>query len=221
MRNDKLKAINLRKRGLSYNEISRELAIPKSTLSGWFQKIPFSAEMKKRNISRLKKILAKNITDYNKKRSKRIRGEWLMLQKKSSQTIKTLSRRELMLVGAALYWAEGYKKTNWNLSFSNSDPQMIKVIMVFFRTVCSVPQKKFRVQMQLYHNHLEGISKKFWSKITKIPECQFTKTIYQTSSASKLKRGNTLPHGTIRIRVNDVNLVNTIKGWISGLSKSM
>lgn len=221
MRADKVTAITLRKSGASYNEISKKLKIPKSTLSGWFHNITFSEKIRAKNVTKLKAVLAKNITDHNKKRSLIARERWAKIQIESRAQINNVSARELFLVGVALYWAEGYKRTNWNLAFSNSDPDMIRVVMKFFRSICNVPPEKFRVQMQLYSNLCEIKTKNYWSQITDIPVSQFTKAIYQISSASKLKRGRTLLNGTIRVRINDVQLVNKIKGWISGLSESI
>lgn len=218
---DKVAAITLRKSGASYNEISKKLKIPKSTLSGWFHNVAFSEKIRDKNVTKLKALLAKNITAHNKKRSLIARERWAKIQTESRAQINNISARELFLVGVALYWAEGYKRTNWNLAFSNSDPDMIKVVMKFFRSVCNVPPEKFRVQMQLYSNLSEIKTKNYWSQVTDIPVSQFTKAIYQISSASKLKRGHTLPNGTIRVRINDVQLVNKIKGWISGLSESI
>jgi orotate phosphoribosyltransferase-like protein len=47
MRNDRHLAIKLRKKGLSYNKISKELEIPKSTLHYWFRNLKWSQEIKK------------------------------------------------------------------------------------------------------------------------------------------------------------------------------
>ena len=46
MRNDKHLALKLRKLGKSYNKISNELDIPKSTLCSWFSKIDWSQSVK-------------------------------------------------------------------------------------------------------------------------------------------------------------------------------
>lgn len=47
-------------------------------------------------------------------------------------------------MGAALYWAEGYNASRNAIVFANTDPHMIKLIMLFFREICKVPEGKFR-----------------------------------------------------------------------------
>jgi orotate phosphoribosyltransferase-like protein len=44
----KKEAIRLRKKGRSYNEISKELGVAKSTLSLWLKGIPLTSEQRKR-----------------------------------------------------------------------------------------------------------------------------------------------------------------------------
>lgn len=217
MRNNKALAIKFRQKGSSYNEISKKLGIPKSTLSYWFSGIKFSEIIKKNNISHAKKIWAENIIKYNKKRSIDCRKRWEVMQKKSFSDIRRISDYELLLIGAALYWAEGYKKTNWNLVFCNADPEMIKIMIRFFIKICDIPKEKIKAQVQIHKNISSDEAVDYWRKIIKFPKEQFAKSIYQISKASKNKRGNLLPYGTLRLKINDVVLVNKIKGWIEGL----
>ena len=46
MRDDKHIAIKLRKQEKSYSKISKELSVPKSTLSAWFSDINWSKSIK-------------------------------------------------------------------------------------------------------------------------------------------------------------------------------
>ncbi|MFH1366846.1 MAG: hypothetical protein ABIH38_02525 [Patescibacteria group bacterium] len=219
MRKNKELAIKFRKAGLSYNEISKKLKIPKSTLSYWFGSLTKYERIKLKNIDQAKEKWAANITRYNKKRSLLARQNWAIIQKKSTKEIHRLNLRELKLVGASLYWAEGYKRGNWNIVFCNSDPAMIILIMRFFKDVCGVPINKIRTQIQI-HRRISAVSAtRYWSKITKLPARNFLKPIRQISRASSLKRKNNLPYGTLRIKINDVKLLNKIKGWIVGLAK--
>jgi len=208
----------MRKNGCSYNQISRNLNIPKSTLSGWFHNMKNFEKIKQRNISQTKKIWAKNIIAFNKSRSKLCRARWQKIQEESAKEIGRLSLRELLLIGAALYWAEGYKKANWSLVFCNSDPEMVKLMTKFFIKLCKIPKDKIKAQVQIHPNISAAEATKHWSSLTHIPIKQFMKPIRQISKSSKFKRGNLLPYGTFRLRINDVKLVNKIKGWIHGLA---
>lgn len=221
MKSTREKAIKLRQLGHSYNHISRNLGTPKGTLSYWFRDLRGSQKIKQSNISRAKILWAKNITLYNKQRAMLCRGKREDVQKKSAKEIGNLTDRELCLIGAALYWAEGYKKTNWHMVFCNSDPSMIHLMMRFFRKICGVKKNKIKAQIQIHPNVSADTATAYWARITGLPASQFSKPILQISKSSKNRRGNTLPYGTFRLRVNDVQLINKIKGWISGLGKSI
>jgi transposase-like protein len=220
MRNkqEKKKAVRLRRNGKSYNEISRKLDIPKSTLSLWFRKIEWNKELIRKIWDKKRKKCAENITLYNKQRAQIIKEQHLNFQKQNADTIKKLSEYELKLIGTALYWAEGSKNDRWVITFVNSDPEMIKIMMRFFKEVCRIPKERISFKIQIHPNISEKSAKLFWSKILNIPVNKFTKTLYQISKASKGKRPKrTLPYGTCRISIANVLLRNQIVGWIKGI----
>lgn len=221
MRKDKILAIKLRKRGFSYNKISAQLKIPKSTLSWWFSNMRDLKNIKIRNLEESKKRAAENITAYNKHRSRLARAHWVQTQKNTEKDIGKLSLRELKLIGAALYWAEGYKRGNWNIVFCNSDFLMIKIMMKFFRVVCRVPWSKIKVQIQIHHNISNREARRYWMGKLHLGRKYFLKTMCQVSKSSRFKRSNRLPFGTLRIKINDVVLVNKVKGWIAGLARAI
>lgn len=213
-------AIQMRREGKTYNEINRLLGIPKSTLSGWFEGLKIPLIIKRQLWNNNQRKWAESITNYNKKRALDVFNRNNEIQRGISKEIGRLTKRELMLIGTALYWAEGDKKARWRCKFSNSDPGIIKIIMKFFRNVCKVPENKFRAYVQIHPNIPEQKTKVFWSEISGIPSSQFDKTLTSISKSSKFKRSpNTLPYGTFNVRISDVNLVNRIKGRILGLSK--
>jgi hypothetical protein len=220
MRKDKTLTIQMRRQEKTYNEINRLLGTPKSTLSGWFKGLKIPLIIKRRLWTNNQRKWAQSITIYNKKRALDIFNRNNEIQQRLSKEMGRLTKRELMLIGTALYWAEGDKKARWRCKFSNSDPEIIKIIMNFFRNLCKVPENKFRAYIQIHPNISEQKAKVFWSKISGIPFEQFDKTLTSISKSSKFKRlPNTLPYGTFSVRISNVNLVNRIKGWILGLSK--
>jgi len=217
---NKEKAILLRQQGKSYNEIARFLCVSKSTLSLWLRNIQMPAEVKKKLWDKTRKKWASNITKFNKQRAKIAKEKAGTIQKSTSKDIKKISKRELLLIGAALYWAEGYKKSRWSVVFSNSDSLMIRLIMRFFREICKIEENKFFATVQIHPNTTSQKSINYWSKITKLPKKQFRKTYSRLTPSSKRKRAiNILPYGTLRISISDVKTINKIKGWIMGLEK--
>lgn len=219
MRNDKVAAIQLRKGGKSYNEISRRLNIPKSTLSYWLKDKKFSYSLKQNLVRKSSQIWSENITRYNKNRAKIIKDEHLKNQLKIANNIKKLSSYELKLLGTALYWAEGGKRGN-RFEFTNSDPEIIKIIILFLNKVCLVEKSFIKIQLGL-HQGIDGHkAKNYWHRLTGIPLKNFYKITVNKNIASKGRRPkNRLPYGTIQLKVHDVKLFDKILGWIQGISR--
>lgn len=220
MRKERETAICLRKEGKSCREINRLLNIPRGTLFDWFRDTELSSEARKNIYLDARKIWAENIIKYNKKRAVIALESAEKAQEMSSKEIGRLTNRELLLAGTALYWAEGDKKNRWSAKFCNSDPSVIKIIMEFFRKICHIREDKFRPEIQIHPNISEKKAKIYWSEIAGVPINQFIKTQILISKSSKLKRpANTLPCGTLHIKISDISLVNRLKGWILGLSQ--
>jgi transcriptional regulator with XRE-family HTH domain len=216
----KNQAVELRKEGLTYKEIKQRLHVPKSTLSNWLRDIELTDSQNQRIYDKNIKI-RKMFVSYNKlKRAEAIeRKSGIFL--KAQQEVGYLTKRELKLIGAALYWAEGSKSVEPGMAiFANSDPAMVVLIMRWFRGICKVPEHKFRLKVQSYDKEKVAEHELFWSKLTGISLEQFIKPYIKQSKYSKLRRGNILPYGTLHVRIADVNLLSKILGWINGFRAS-
>jgi len=227
MRHDKKIAINLRKAGQSYLQISQAIGAPKSTLSYWLKNIKISKQAQEK-IS--KRAYAKSVEALIKRNKNQTVIADLKAQdilKKSAAEAKKLINNKLFVAGVSLYWAEGYKKGAYgskykSVDFTNSDPEMIKVMMNFFRKFCKLKENKFKLLLMAHSNMNIEKSILFWSDITKLPISQFTKTQTAISKSSKFKRSiNSLLHGTIHIRIYDVAMFYKIIGWINGLKNNL
>ena len=138
------KILDLLRIGKSYREICKDLKVSKSTINYWFSKLDNDTK-KKIKIFRINNWKKSNILNQKVRKENILKKEG-EIQAINSKKIGKLSKRELTLVGAGLYWAEGTKKDRWQLQFSNSVPFMIKLMMVFFRKICKIPEKNFYMQ---------------------------------------------------------------------------
>lgn len=212
-------AIEMRFQGKSYREIAQEAGVAKSTVNKWCKNLELPAEVRKliqeRNIATQKRF-----ADYNDNRTKRIIIENQEIIDSAKKQVKSLSKRELMLIGTALYWAEGYKieKQKYPLiSFSNSDHTMVGIFMRFLREIMGVEDKGLNLTIRIYLGMDKERTIKFWSKIINVPIEKF-RLGYQVSRASKRKRPfNALPYGTLRVLVCGRENAFKIKGWIDSL----
>ena len=227
MRSDKNKALKLRLQGRSYSEISKLLGMSKSTLSNWFTGLELSDSAKARISKRVLIRSVLGLVNRNRMQTKVAEDRARETRNTSKSEVLNISKRELFLIGIALYWAEGYKRpitrngrvrTFHPVSFTNSDPNLVKVFLRFLREVCEVQEEKITADVRIYEHQNEGYLLDFWSKITNIPFTRFKKFYYGVSKLNQNKRPyNILPYGTIQVRVNSTNLYHRIMGWIEGL----
>ena len=135
----KSEAIQLRKKGLSYNEIKKELNVAKSTLSLWLKTVPLTAEQRKKFYT--KRIL--NLVRGPKSQRERRHREIAKVIKEAEKEIQLpLSFEAYRLLGAALYWAEG-KKTR-HFAVTNSDSHLILFMVRWFEKIFGIPPSGFK-----------------------------------------------------------------------------
>lgn len=228
MRKDKNKALKMRLSGKSYNEIKLSLKIPKSTLSEWFSNTKLPPDAKERLAARVYQKSLEALIKRNKNQTLIARESAKQILTQSSQEINRIDEYALKLIGACLYWAEGYKKpivhngkvkTHHPVALTNSDPAMIKMFLRFLTKTCNVSREKIRVDIRLYKHMNQEEVLNFWQRITGLPRRNFGKTYLGVSKSSLGARPfNRLPYGTIMVRVNNTKLFYKIMGWIHALS---
>lgn len=177
----------LRKTGHSIPEISRLLAIPKSTASRYANRVAILPAFKQRWLDR--RNASKIISEKN----------WQIAKEIADQRVENLSEKELMLVGAALYWAEGAKQ---DLSFINSDPEMVKVYVLMLKKVYNIKDEDLKVSIRLFEDAFIPDAIMFWSKIVGLD----LKNNVSINILKGSKKGK-LVHGMCRIRVKKAGLL--------------
>lgn len=214
----KLKAINLRRKGLGINEIARKINISKRTICRWCTDIKLTKTQEDKLWQRAKAKNKQNFKLYCERRKNKTQLKIKKLREKGIKEIGQLSEKELFLAGVALYWAEGFKKDT-RLGFANSDPTMIKFFLKWLKN-CKITKGQIRLRLGLNINHKDRVEEleNYWSKITSVPKSQFNKPFFQkTVWKKKFEKPNDYL-GVLRIRVNkSINFLRRINGWIEGL----
>ena len=225
-RQDYQEALAHRLNGQTYGEIRAILNIPKSTLSTWFSALKLSNKTKAILATKTKRgILA--LAEFNKTRTKKIAEENENTRRKFAEKIQKLSIREQMLIGAALYWAEGQKNFNTQrrsypyISFTNSDPEMVKLFIKFMENGLGIARDKMWAIAMIYPslNPIKSIN--YWRNITDIPKSRFRfyKALSRASAQKRPK--NILPYGTLQIRIGDRLNFFKIRGLIDGIISNL
>ncbi len=229
MRTDKQEALRLRLSGKSYSEVSRALKVPKSTLSGWFSNLVLSKDARERIQKRGNAKAIAALLEVGKRQTTLAQQRARVIQQNTARAIGQLTKRDLLILGVALYWAEGYKRpivrngrerTFHPVRLTNSDPALVEAFIRFLREICAVPLEKIKASIRMFEHQNETELLSFWQKITGLPVRNFNKSYRGISISSKGKRPfNRLPHGIIQIVVADTKLFHTIMGSLEGIKQ--
>lgn len=219
------KAIAFRRSGLSYSEILNQIPIAKSTLSTWLHSVGLSKKQKQRLTE--KKLASAKRGALKKHEMRLLKTDAIF--KEAIKDITHISKRELFLIGIALYWAEGSKEKEHDpgsgIQFSNSDPAMIKIFIHWLTDICVLPRERIGFSIYIHENHRYNLRPviAFWSKQTRFPQSAF-KQIYFKRHNPKTTRKNTkdLYHGLLRVRVSRSSDLNRkISGWIKAINNQI
>ncbi len=213
----------MRMQGKSYGEIRKVFGIPKSTQSSWFKDLALSRKAKK-ILETKQKAQFLQLGEFNKRRSSDIAIENEEIRLKHEKIVGKLSDRELMLLGAALYWGEGYKnfgeKVYKHLAFGNSEPLMIKVFLKFMKKILGIEKNRVKAQVMIYAGMNPQNAIKYWQLLTLIPKENFRTQLAASRSSQSKRPFNFLPFGTLQLRVYPRQEFFKVKGFIDGIIKS-
>lgn len=220
LKKEKEKALLLRQQGFSYGYILKELGLKsKGTLSCWFKDLVLSEASKEKLRKNVELSIKIGLHEFNKKRSERIQEENKLAFEKGRDEIRVLSKKDLLILGASLYWGEGtkYETTHPSLIFTNSDPNMIATYMHFLREGLEIEERLIKAGIHVHPYVNISAAKKFWSEITHLHKDIFY-IVSVVSSASAGKRSKRkLPYGMVVIKVNKREVFYRVKGMIEAL----
>ncbi len=202
---EKSKAIELRKKGLSYSQIKEKLGIGKGTLSNWLKDYPLSdkrtRELRDNNPRRIEKY----INTMRKKREEKFSIAFDIAQK----DIGKITDRELFIAGFFLYWAEGGKTRDGTVILTNTDPSMLRVYLKWLRLL-KIPKKELKIKLHLYKDMNEDKEINFWSKELGVEKSKFQKTWIKDSKMSDLTYKNNFGHGTCNIILHKTDIARYV-----------
>lgn len=220
----KNRAVILRKEGFSYSEIKERIKVSRSSLSLWLRNIPLSIEDKERLF---KKQLAQHKQAWYLIRQRRIE-KTNQIKERAIKEIDKISDRELWLIGIALYWAEGTKEKEYTVSeqtaFSNSDPEMVKVFLLWVRKCLALSCNDIVFSLYIHENaksRLEVV-KDFWARIANIETDNISVYFKKHTVNPYRKNQGDRYMGVLRIRLRRSSELNRrIAGWIQGICQDL
>jgi hypothetical protein len=221
----KNKAVALRKEGNTYSEIMKVIPVAKSTLSEWLREVGMVKEVKQ--IFTEKRRLA-SLKGGQARRNQRI-AVFDRITGIAEKEIGKMTKRELWLLGIALYWAEGSKekesRPGSGVVFVNSDAEMIVLFLKWLFEICHIPKDEIRCEIYLHDSYKHEISRfqKFWSEKTGLPLSYFNNVYFKRNKINtKRKNIGDLYNGQLRVKVYRSSSLNRqIAGWVRGICKNI
>lgn len=210
MRTDKEQATNLRRLGKSYEEISGELRIPKSTLSAWFSGSIWSQKIKDDLSAVARKEHIVRIEGLNKIRGRHLEKLYLQARQEASEDFEVLRYHPTFVSGVMLYWGEGDKASLHRVSLTNTDPAMIKIFMAFLKEVCGIDEGKIKVWLLLYPDLHEAECKEYWIKEAGLQNITFNKSIVIKGRHTTKRLG----HGVCTVHISSRYFKEKMLTWI-------
>lgn len=217
----KIQARNLRReKGLSIKSIAQRIGVSKSTVSLWCSDIQLSDRQIYKFIlrARAKSIVgALKGAKVQKDRRLKLIEEF---NRRGELRFTHLNEGEFFVAGLALYWAEGYKKGK-KITFTNSDPLMIKFMInwlhIFFRI--SAEEFRFRVDINEVHQNRDMVVKRYWSEALGMPLSRFNRTSFKKVANKKVYENFNEHYGTLRFEIaKPVRVLYPLLGYIHGLA---
>lgn len=218
---ERLKTEELRRAGRSIKDIAKALNVSKASVSNWCRDIKLNKmqqrELMRRAIEGGSRGGLLGAATNHRRKLERIATHALQGKK----FVQRLSARELLLIGAAIYWGEGSKKSH--LSFVNSDPDMVVFMYRWFQSALGVKKEDFlpRIAINAVHTSREGVILQYWARLLGLPKKQFRRTTFIQRSNTKRYANHDEYFGLLTLRVrNSTELKYRILGLIDGLKYS-
>lgn len=219
----KEKAVKLRKQGNSYSDILKVVPVAKSTLSMWLRDVGLSRPQQQQLTA--KKLAAAKRGGAARRKTRE--DETKKIYNIAEEQVSKITKRDLWLIGTALYWAEGSKQKEHSpgsgVKFSNSDPKMVALFLRYVRETLRIPSERIDIEINIHEDSKNSVevAREYWARATGFSK-EKLKKVYFKKNKRKNYRKNTgdLYYGLVRVNITASSALNRqITGWIRGISK--
>jgi predicted DNA-binding protein YlxM (UPF0122 family) len=125
--------------------------------------------------------------------------------------LSSFEENDLKIAGIMLYWGEGAKRSG-SVNFANSDPEMIKVFLLFLRKICGIDEKRMKILIHIYPDQDYRSLENFWMTTTGIKKENFYRPHVHLGRVGTYKTKSV--YGTASISYCDSKLLKLILDWI-------
>lgn len=206
---ERIKAIELRKDGKSVREIAKVIRASKGSISYWVRDVKLTNEQK---IKLIEKQKMKGLVGRNN-HSENCFQKRLLCQNEGRKMAKNCTKEYVM--GCMLFWAEG-TKSRTSVIFSNTDEDMVVFFVNFLKKYFGCQEDDFSLRLDAYLNNGLTASdlEKFWVEKLGLNMNCLRKSVFKRGD----ENGGKYPHGVCYVMIHNVNVVQKIYGSIQELT---
>lgn len=157
-------AETLRQQGWSVPAIAAELKVARSTAFEWTKHLP--REGNEAAVAR-RKAHSKAMTDarWSEHRVERDADRAAILES-AAAGVGQLSDRELLFIGAAIYWSEGskakpWRPNHWPVTFTNSDLGLVRLFLRFLEVV-GYHRDELNFRLSIHESADVDVAEQWW-----------------------------------------------------------
>ncbi len=207
---EKTQAIELRKRGFSYQEIAKYTNVSVSTVSAWLSSEKWSQKITEDNQKRASKENSKRISLLNKARGNQYKKLYAEAERSAITEYKHYKTNPLFIAGLMLYLGEGDTGDSRLIRLANIKIDIHRIFIAFLELFLGVPREKIRFWVLLYPDLDPEKCSSVWSKSLKLPLSQFHK--YQVLQGKSTKR--VLQYGVGNTIIGSAVMKKKLMKWI-------
>jgi transcriptional regulator with XRE-family HTH domain len=182
-------AERLRAEGWSVDEIAAQLGVAKSTAYQWVRHLPLNPD---EATAQRRRAHSKAMTDarwsaYREARDAARAAE----HERAAGVVGALDDRDLLVLGAAIYWCEGAKAKPWRpavtMQFVNSDPGLL-ALFIRFLEVCGVDRTVPTYRVSIHESADSEAAVRWWAERLRLPPDRFRRSVLKRHNPSTVRR---------------------------------
>ncbi|MEO3742568.1 helix-turn-helix domain-containing protein [Plantactinospora sp. B5E13] len=218
------RAVGLRGEGWSVPQIAAELGVAKSTAYQWVRHLPrdvdpvVAAERRRAHSRRL--VDARWSTHRAVRDAAQAR-----CHARAAAEIGELDRRDLLLLGAAIYWSEGTKSKPWRrddrVVIINSDVGLLRIFLRFL-SACGVDRNVPTYRLSIHETADVEAAQRWWQDTLELPADRFQRATLKRHRPKTVRRNtNDAYRGCLIINVpRSRELYWRIEGIMAALGRT-
>jgi transposase len=216
-------AVILRRRGCTVPAIAERLGVAKSSAYQWVKHLPLDATAERAHARR--SAHSRRVAEARWEPHRIARdAERAQINAAEIARVGALSEREVLLLGAAVYWCEGSKAKPWaphrcRVDFINSDPALILLFLRFVELL-GADRATLGYRISIHESADVEAAGRWWAEVIGVAFQRFSKPTLKKHNPRTVRRNVGAPYrGCLIVNVPDSRrLYWKIEGLMGGIA---